>query len=104
MGKEMDDSRRRKYMTVSLPLELIEEIDQIIRAGHGYESRPEFIKDAIRRRLEELKRSPIPAEMLNEVRRITSAKRHGYTTEVEFIKDAVRRRLEELKRSPLEGG
>ncbi|MEM2364262.1 MAG: ribbon-helix-helix domain-containing protein [Candidatus Bathyarchaeia archaeon] len=47
---------KRTYLTVSIPRELIEEIDRAISVGkYGYDSRAEFIKDAIRRRLEELK-------------------------------------------------
>ena len=41
---------------MSIPEELIKEIDKIL-ASHkgGYESRPEFIKEAVRKRLEEIK-------------------------------------------------
>ena len=47
---------KRAYLTVSIPRELIEEVDRVIGAGkYGYDSRAEFIKDAIRRRLEELR-------------------------------------------------
>lgn len=48
----------RKFVTISLPRELVEEIDEILDSGHAYESRPEFIKDAVRRRIEELRRRP----------------------------------------------
>ncbi|MCP8310750.1 MAG: ribbon-helix-helix domain-containing protein [Candidatus Methylarchaceae archaeon HK01B] len=45
----------KKFASVSLPKELIDKIDSIIRDGrYGYESRPEFIKEAIRKRLSEL--------------------------------------------------
>ena len=44
-----------EYTTVRLPKELMEEIDQIIEHGvRGYKSRAEFIKEAIRKRFEEL--------------------------------------------------
>jgi Arc/MetJ-type ribon-helix-helix transcriptional regulator len=47
------------YTTVRLPNEIMEEIDQIIkRKTRGYKSRSEFIKEAIRRRFEELKNLP----------------------------------------------
>jgi metal-responsive CopG/Arc/MetJ family transcriptional regulator len=47
---------KKAYLTVSIPRELIEEIDRAIGTGkYGYDSRAEFIKDAIRRRLEELR-------------------------------------------------
>jgi len=47
---------RGNFVSVSIPEELIKEIDKIL-ASHkgGYESRPEFIKEAIRKRLEEMK-------------------------------------------------
>jgi len=45
----------KKFASVSLPKELIDKIDSIIKNGKfGYESRPEFIKEAIRKRLSEL--------------------------------------------------
>jgi hypothetical protein len=51
-----------EYTTVRLPKELMEEIDEIIRHGvRGYKSRAEFIKEAIRKRFEELKTlTPMP--------------------------------------------
>lgn len=47
---------RGRFVSVSIPEELIKEIDKIL-ASHkgGYESRPEFIKEAVRKRLEEIK-------------------------------------------------
>ena len=43
------------YTTVRLPKEIMDEIDQIIKRGiRGYKSRSEFIKEAIRKRFEEL--------------------------------------------------
>jgi len=45
-----------EYTTVRLPKELMEVIDSIIKSGVGsYKSRAEFIKEALRRRFEELK-------------------------------------------------
>jgi len=45
-----------RFVSVSIPAEIISQIDKIIESKkHGYESRPEFIKDAVRRRLEEMK-------------------------------------------------
>jgi metal-responsive CopG/Arc/MetJ family transcriptional regulator len=49
-----DDSKSDNYTTVRLPKELIQEIDEIIkRKIRGYRSRSEFIKEAIRKRLDE---------------------------------------------------
>jgi metal-responsive CopG/Arc/MetJ family transcriptional regulator len=45
----------KKFVSISLPKDLVEKIDLIIKAGTlGYDSRPEFIKEAIRKRLSEL--------------------------------------------------
>jgi hypothetical protein len=44
------------YATVRLPKELMQEIDDLIRRRvRGYKSRSEFIKEAIRRRLDEIR-------------------------------------------------
>lgn len=41
------------YISVSLPKDLIKKVDEILGNKElGYSSRPEFIKDAIRRHLE----------------------------------------------------
>jgi hypothetical protein len=43
------------YATVRLPKELMQEIDDLIkRRVRGYKSRSEFIKESIRRRLDEV--------------------------------------------------
>jgi len=51
-----------EYTTVRLPKELMDEIDEIIKHRvRGYKSRAEFIKEAIRKRFEELKTiTPMP--------------------------------------------
>lgn len=52
----MPKKKEGKFISVSIPREIIEEIDRVIASRkHGYESRPEFIKDAVRRRLDEIK-------------------------------------------------
>ena len=49
--------KKPKHVSVSIPRDLIERIDKIIESfRYGYDSRPEFIKEAIRRRLEEIYR------------------------------------------------
>ena len=49
------DLPRKKYRMVGLPEELYAEIEKIVIAGrYGYASISEFVKDAVRRRLEEL--------------------------------------------------
>ncbi|MCP6729964.1 MULTISPECIES: ribbon-helix-helix domain-containing protein [Metallosphaera] len=48
-------SIKKEYVTVSIPVELAKQIDQLIESGKGgYVSRQEFVADAIRRRIEEL--------------------------------------------------
>ncbi len=42
-----------EYVTVSIPKALIEKID-VIRKTHGYTSRPDFIKQAVRNELQRL--------------------------------------------------
>ena len=47
---------RGTFISVSIPESLIVEIDKILEKEKlGYESRPEFIKEAVRKRLEELR-------------------------------------------------
>jgi metal-responsive CopG/Arc/MetJ family transcriptional regulator len=44
------------WKTIALPEELIQKIDKMVESQHhGYRSRNEFVTDAVRRRLEELK-------------------------------------------------
>ena len=43
-----------EYVSVSLPADLIKEVDEKAVGKKGYKTRPEFIKDAIRRLLEEI--------------------------------------------------
>ncbi len=50
-----ESSNSDDYTTVRLPKELLDELDQILKSGvRGYKSRAEFIKEAIRKRFEEL--------------------------------------------------
>jgi metal-responsive CopG/Arc/MetJ family transcriptional regulator len=52
---DSEESKSDGYTTVRLPNELMGEIDAIIRLKkRGYKSRSEFIKEAIRRRLDEV--------------------------------------------------
>ncbi len=47
----------KTFTTVALPDELIEEIDGIIKSKKmGYRSRPEIVKEAVRKLLIELKK------------------------------------------------
>jgi len=46
----------RLYTNVALPVDLINQIDEVIRKkGMGYKSRGEFVKEAVRNLLKELK-------------------------------------------------
>jgi len=54
----------KDYGHVSLPRELLEEIDRLMKdLKLGYESRAEFIKEAIRHFMEELKKSSPPKRL-----------------------------------------
>jgi metal-responsive CopG/Arc/MetJ family transcriptional regulator len=47
----------RRYTNVALPSDLIEQIDKLIqKRGMGYRSRGEFVKEAVRNLLKELRK------------------------------------------------
>lgn len=56
---------RKGFITISLPEELVFLIDEIIASDPSYKSRPEFIKEAVRRRLDELRQHPPRFEHIN---------------------------------------
>ena len=43
-----------EYKTVKLPSELIEEIDRILNLRLGYTSRADFVKEAVRHRIQDV--------------------------------------------------
>ncbi len=46
---------RKKYRTIALPEELYKECEKVVKSGKlGYSSISEFVKDAVRRRLEKI--------------------------------------------------
>jgi Arc/MetJ-type ribon-helix-helix transcriptional regulator len=46
---------RKRYRTIAIPEELYEKCEKIVKEGNlGYSSVSEFVKEAIRKRLEEL--------------------------------------------------
>ena len=48
---------RKGYTTIALPNILIDQIEEIIKdKKHGYVSKPEFIKEAIREKMRSLKK------------------------------------------------
>ena len=48
--------RREEWTYINLPKELGAKIDELVDARkHGYRSRSDFVADAVRRRLDELK-------------------------------------------------
>jgi len=48
---------RKGYTTIALPNILIDQIEEVIKnQRHGYISKPEFVKEAIRRLLVETRR------------------------------------------------
>jgi len=49
---------RKGYGGISLPEDLVAEIDEVIKMGYrGYTSRAEFVKEAVRKLLDEIKKS-----------------------------------------------
>jgi len=47
-----------KYKGVNLPIEIIDQIDELVEdKKHGYSSRADFIRDAIRLKLKEFEES-----------------------------------------------
>ena len=45
------------YRTIRLPKDLVEEIEELIKdKSLGYTSKADFVKDAVRRRIEEIRR------------------------------------------------
>ncbi len=48
-----------KWKTVQLPEDLIKNVDEVISTeGLGYTSRSEFIKESVRLRIQEIKKTP----------------------------------------------
>ncbi len=48
---------RKKYRTVAIPEDLYKKCEEIVKNGIlGYSSVSEFVKDAVRRRLEEIEK------------------------------------------------
>ena len=44
------------YATIRIPIELALEIDELVKVGVlGYKTRSEFVKDAVRQRIEQLR-------------------------------------------------
>jgi len=48
---------RKGYTTIALPNVLLDQVEEVIKnKKHGYISKPEFIKDAVRRLLTEVRK------------------------------------------------
>jgi len=54
-------SKKPKWRTISLRVELVEKIEKLLesRPDLGYSSVADFVADAVRRRLEEVSKSPL---------------------------------------------
>lgn len=50
-------NKERSYVSVNLPRSLIKEVDKLI-GHHGYTSRAEVVKEALRRYLDNMRASP----------------------------------------------
>jgi len=91
--------------SIILPEDLLREISEAIKKGKlvGYTTPSDFVRDAVRRRLEEVKGEeyyvevPIPKEdyeLLNEVIEETGA---PYRNADEYIRDHIRQKLKEYE-------
>ena len=47
--------KKYNYKAVNLPKPILDEVDKIVKVNPCYNSRAEFVKNAIREKLEELK-------------------------------------------------
>lgn len=55
-----------KYTNVSLPQDLIDEIDKIVASNTlGYQSRADFCKDAIRTAIKDIRKGQSPREKID---------------------------------------
>lgn len=70
MGKHEGKSiGRKKFRTIALPESLIDRIVELVgdeENGHGYATVPEFVKEAIRMRLEELELKDLELKRIKE--------------------------------------
>jgi Arc/MetJ-type ribon-helix-helix transcriptional regulator len=70
MGKHEGKSiGRKKFRTIALPESLIVRIVELVgdeENGHGYATVPEFVKEAIRMRLEELELKDLELKRIKE--------------------------------------
>ena len=60
---------RKKFRTIALPKSLIDRIVELVgdeENGHGYATVPEFVKEAIRMRLEELELKDLELKRIKE--------------------------------------
>ena len=58
MGDRISIQKKRaRYTAVSLPKEMLEQIDEIVKEYPGFRSRAEYVKEAIKEKLNEDKRS-----------------------------------------------
>jgi len=56
------------YIATKIPIELVKEIQVILNNGkHGYKSLMEFVRDAVRRRLDELNKDELSPELKSVV-------------------------------------
>jgi len=75
----MAQQGEERYRTVNLPIGLIDEVDRLIEVftEHGYSSRADFIKQAVREKITALERisefeTAVAGELINQAVRITT--------------------------------
>jgi len=92
--------------SIILPENLIEEITQAMKDGKivGYTTTAEFVRDAVRRRLEEIKGEefyvsiPIPREEYDLLNKVIEETEAPYKGADDYIREYIHRKLEEYER------
>jgi len=91
--------------SIILPENLLKEISQVLREGKivGYTTTAEFVRDAVRRRLEEVKGEefyvsvPIPRKEYNLLNKAIEETEAPYKNADDYISEHIHRKLEEYE-------
>jgi len=92
--------------SIVLPENLIDEISQSIKEGRivGYTTTAEFVRDSVRRRLEEVKGEefyvnvPIPRDEYDLLNKAIGETEVPYKSADDYIREHIHRKLEEYER------
>ncbi len=92
--------------SIILPENLVDEISQAIKEGKivGYTTTAEFVRDSVRRRLEEVKGEefyvniPIPREEYDILNKAIGETEAPYKSADDYIREHIHKKLEEYER------